>query len=191
MIESIVGFLSDYGFSAVILCAFLGSALVPIPSEVVIPFGGFLASRGYFSLISLVLASSIANVLGSTLAYFLGSKMKWIEKIGFLKSHLSTSEKLFRKYGTPAVFFGAMLPAVRTYMSIPAGLAKFPLRKFVLLVFTASVVWNTFLSLLGYILGSNWELVHSYGKYFVIAIVILLPIAYFIYRKFEEKISSD
>jgi len=182
------GFIDSYGLFAIFITQVFESALIPIPSEIVLPLGGFLAAQGYFSLFSLMLVASLANLLGAILAYYLGTKMTWIHKIIFLEDHLKMSQRFFDKFGIKTIFVARMMPVVRTFISLPAGLAKVPVWEFSFFTFLGSLPWNFILGYLGYILGQNWELVHNYGNYLTILVIIALPMLYVLYRKYEEKL---
>ncbi|MBR9689437.1 MAG: DedA family protein [Candidatus Altiarchaeota archaeon] len=188
IIAPLEAILNQFGLFAIFVTMVLESALIPIPSEIVVPFGGFLASKGYFSLFTLVIVTSLANLVGSIIAYYVGVKMTWIHKIKFLEEHLELSQRTFDKHGLKMIFFGRMLPAVRTFISLPAGIAKVPIWEFATLTFLGALPWNFALGYFGFLLGENWELVHSYGTYITIAIVLAIPITYFLYKKYEEKL---
>lgn len=183
-------FFSEYGLPAILISMLLESAMVPIPSEIVVPLGGFLAQRGFFSFWTLVIGTSLANLVGAWIAYHIGARLFWIHEISFLEEHLRISQKFFDHHGRAAVFFGRMLPAVRTFMSLPAGIAEYPEGEFILLTFIGSVPWNLALAAFGYLLGENWVMVHEYGQYLTLAIIALLPIVYFAYRRYERFIEE-
>ena len=190
MIESLKGFLAEYGLLAMFVAALTGSAVMPVPSEIVMPFGGFLVSLGYFSLPALVLVSTLGNLAGSLVAYYVGTKMTWIHRIHFLEEHLKVTQKFFDHHGLKAVLFGQMMPAVRMFISLPAGFARVPRGKFMLFTVMGALVWNSSLAYLGYFLGENWELVHQYGRYLSVLVVLLLPVMYLCYRKFLEAVDK-
>jgi len=176
VLETIV---EQYGLIAIGVLMALESALLPIPSEVVVPLGGFLVSLGYFSMLSLVLVTSFANLVGSLLAYYLGHKIRPFLVFEFLEEHLELAERFFETHGVKAVFIGRMLPAVRTFISLPAGLSgKVPLPLFAVFTFIGSIPWNFALAYLGFLLGENWSLVHEYGIYITIGVVIASFIFY-------------
>ena len=186
MIQVLEVFVENYGLLAVFVTMLLESALVPIPSEIVVPLGGFLASKGYFSLSELVFVTSFANLIGSVLAYYFGTRMGWIHRVGFLEDHLRLSKLFFDRHGLKAVFIARMLPAVRTFISLPAGLAGVPFVEFAVLTFLGSIPWNFALGYAGFVLGSNWELVHVYGRYLTAVVVLSMPVLYLLYRKYEK-----
>lgn len=171
-------FVEQFGLLAVFVTMALESAGVPIPSELVVPFAGFMAFLGKMNFSMLVLVSSLANLVGSVIAYFLGSRIRPYVPV-FLKHHLEMSDKFFGRHGTKAVFIGRLLPAVRTFISFPAGISKVPIVSFVVLTFAGALVWNALLAWAGYALGDNWTLIHdnlmplSIGLALVIAAVFM------------------
>jgi len=164
-VEVLVQLVEQFGMPAVFVLMMLESALVPIPSELVMPLAGFMVSLGHFSILSVTLVASFANLVGSVLAYYTGAKARpFLPE--FAIRHAEVADRFFERYGVKAVLFGRMLPAVRTFISLPAGLARVPVFEFVLFTFIGSLPWNAFLAYVGFLLGKNWELVHRYGIYF-------------------------
>ncbi|MBR9679883.1 MAG: DedA family protein [Candidatus Altiarchaeota archaeon] len=190
--DPLVALVEQFGMLAVFVTMLLESAGVPIPSEIVVPFAGFMASLGHLSFWQVVLVSSLANLVGSIIAYFLGSKFRpYVPKI--LEHHLEMSDKFFGKYGTKAVFVGRLLPAIRTFISFPAGASGVPLTSFVVLTFVGALPWNFALAAAGYFLGHNWELIHnnlmpiSIGLVLIIAAIILAGFNKRFYKSGKEK----
>jgi len=163
------------------------SALIPIPSEVTMPFSGFLVSLGKFNLYFVIFTGAFANLAGSWLAYWLGYWVEdhilrsWIRKYGkylLISEHeYDRSEKWFLKYGESIVFFSRVLPIVRTFISLPAGIAKMKFWKFSYLTFLGSLIWSIFLTLIGFYLGKNWNSIEVYYRKFEYLIVGLILIA--------------
>ena len=182
--ELISELVRNYGLLAVFVTMLLESALVPIPSELVVPLAGFLSSLGYFGLLEVVLVSSVANLVGSLIAYFSGARLRPYMP-GFMLEHLEMSDRFFEKHGVKAVFIGRMLPAIRTFISLPAGLSKVPVWEFALLTFVGSVPWNAALAWGGYLLGENWELLHRYM--FPISVGIVALVGLVLALKFKER----
>ncbi|OYT42127.1 MAG: alkaline phosphatase [Candidatus Aenigmarchaeota archaeon ex4484_224] len=172
MIEDFFNFLieitKNYGYLAIFIAMSGESALLPIPSEIVMPFSGYLAYLGYLNFWLIVLVASFANLFGSLISYFLGIKIgrSFIEKYGkylmIRKKHLENAEKWFNRYGEITIFFGRVLPIVRTYISFPAGIAKMNLKKFLIYTFFGSIIWNFILSYFGFKLGENWIVIESF-----------------------------
>ena len=165
------------------------SALIPIPSEVIMPFSGYLVSSGKFNVIYVIIAGSIGNLVGSLVAYYIGFKLgrEFILKYGkyvlLRKSHLEITESYFKKYGDRSTFISRMLPAVRTYISLPAGVAKMNLKKFIIYTLIGSVIWNSALTYIGIQLGQEWKNILHYSDYFDAIVVIGVIIAIVIFFK--------
>lgn len=186
---------SSYGYLAVFVLMTLESALIPIPSEVTMPFAGFLASQGSLSLWLVVFLGATGNVLGSLMGYAIGFVLEehlllgWIRRYGrylLVSEHdYARAAGWFTRYGSPTVFFSRLLPAVRTFISLPAGVFRMPLATFSFYTFVGSLLWSGFLAWIGYYLGSQWDHIgpiFSKLQYGVVA-VFLLVIGYYVYRK--------
>jgi membrane protein DedA with SNARE-associated domain len=172
--------IGDYGYYAVVVLMILESACIPIPSEVTMVFGGFLVSRGRLDFFWVGMLGTLANVLGSWLAYWVGlvGGRPLIERWGkyiFLRKHeLDRAEVWFEKHGEAAVFVSRLLPVVRTFISLPAGVAKMPFVKFTLYTFLGCLPWTFALTWAGFLLGENWETFLKYGEPVSIAIGVIL-----------------
>ncbi len=175
----------------------LESALIPIPSEVTMPFSGSLAAAGKFNFWLIVAAGTLGNLVGSMLAYFLGAwgqeavVRKVIIKYGkyFLISEheYDHSERWFRKHGEIIVFVSRVLPIVRTFISLPAGVAKMNLTKFIIYTTVGSLIWSYLLTNIGIMLGNNWQSLEVYFRKFDLVIVALLLGAIFFYVRRKLK----
>jgi len=201
MISSI----SSWGYGAVFLLMCLESALVPIPSEVTMPFAGFLVGLGKLNFWLVVLVGSLANLSGSLLAYALGywGQEKFvrqlIKKYGkyllITYEEVATAERWFRQKGELIAFGSRLLPVVRTFISLPAGFAQMNPLKFSVYTFLGAFLWSAVLTSLGVLLGENWRLLEVYFKKFDVLILALgfsLVIFYvwFKLRKFKKKAHS-
>lgn len=155
------------GYIGIFSVMMLEYIVAPIPSEMILPFAGFLVSTGQLSLFLVALSATSASLAGSLLLYYIGAKggRKFIEKYGkyFLlnENHLHSAEKLFAKYGGLVVFASRMLPGIRTLVSFPAGVGKMNKMKFSLYTLLGSFLWNFSLIWIGILLGRNWGLVSS------------------------------
>lgn len=191
----IIQMIQSTGYVGVFILMTLESALIPIPSEVTMPFAGFLAQQGHLSLIGVVLAGAVGNLIGSLIAYAAGFYLEehiilsFIDKYGkFLLIRRHEYEKAvmwFRRYGNSVVFFSRLLPAIRTFISLPAGLAQMNIWKFSLYTFVGSLLWSGFLAYIGFYLGSKWQSIHPYFSklQYLIAALLLLGIFYYINKK--------
>ena len=190
LIEFITLFIGQLGYSGIFFLMILESALIPIPSEIIMPFSGFLSSMGRLDPFLVTLAGSLGNVVGSVLTYYLGIRAgrKFILKYGkyilFRKEHLEITENLFRRYGDKISFAGRLLPGIRTYVSLPAGIGKTDFKKFVMYSFAGSLVWNSMLLYAGMNLGRNWKNIDKYSVYLDVAAVLSVAIfvVWFVYK---------
>lgn len=166
------------------------SACIPLPSEIIMPFSGYLVFQGRFSLWGIAIAGSLGSVAGSVLAYWVGiaGGRGFLEKYGkyFLISRhdLDIADKFFQKYGSSAVFFSRMMPVVRTFISLPAGISRMNFGKFVVYTFVGSIPWCFGLGYLGKVMGENWDTLGGYfHKFdFAIGIVLLAGAIWFVKR---------
>lgn len=168
------------GYPGLFVLIALESTLVPIPSELVMPFAGYMASRGELALPIVIAINSVAALVGSGCLYWIGAAggKPFIERYGkffLLRKHdLEKTERVFAKHGQWVVLIGRFIPVVRHIISFPAGIARMPLRKFFLQTFIGSTVWGGFLILLGYYLGENWETVAGKLKHVDLVIGVLV-----------------
>lgn len=191
----IVNIIASFGYFGITVLMALESASIPIPSEIIMPFSGFLVFTGKFSLWPVVLWGTIGNLLGSIAAYWVGfwGGRPLIEKYGkyiLISGHeLAWADNWFLKYGGFSVFFSRLLPVVRTFISLPAGIARMPFGKFCFYTFLGSLPWAFVLTYTGFIMGENWQSLESYFRKFdwVIAAVVVLIIAFLIYKKIRTK----
>lgn len=182
----IISVISSTGYFGVTILMALESAGVPVPSEVIMPFSGYLATTGRFTLWLATFWATVGNLLGSLALYLVGcyGGRRFMAKYGryFLISEegVDKAEGWFKKYGSPAIFLSRMLPIVRTYISLPAGLAKMNLPKFLIYTFFGSVPWNLALAYIGVYFGEHWQKIEVYFRKFdyVILIIIILVIAW-------------
>lgn len=172
--------ISVLGYPGLAILMGIQTIAIPIPSEIILPFAGFLAYTGRFNLLLIALVGGLGSSVGASIAYFIGLKggRPLVEKYGRLilisKNDLQMADNFFAKHGNKAVFFGMLLPIVRSFISFPAGISKVPLKKFLFYVFTGSFIWSLVLGYFGMKLGENWELLRDKLKGFDIAIVVLI-----------------
>ena len=174
---------AELGYPGVFLLITLESTLVPIPSELVMPFAGFMAARGDFSLPVLLVINSTAALLGSGICYWIGAKggKPFLERYGkffLVRRHdLDKTHDFFARRGKWVVLIGRFVPVIRHIVSIPAGIARMPLKTFFLQTFIGSTIWGGFLIILGYQLGDNWEAVAKKFKQVDLAIGLVVVVA--------------
>ena len=174
----------DLGYPGLFLLITLESTLVPIPSELVMPFAGYMASKGDFSLPIVLVINSVAALVGSGICYWIGAAggkpllLKY-GKYFLIRAHdIEKTEVFFAKHGKATILIGRFLPVIRHVISIPAGIARMPLVPFFVQTFIGSTIWGGLLILIGYELGENWEAVATQFKHvdLVIGGVILLAL---------------
>ncbi len=183
----IIHIISSLGYAGVGFLMALQTVAVPIPSEVILPFAGFLVSSGRFNLVLLALIGGLGSCLGSSIAYWIGYKggRPLVEHYGkyILISHsdLNRTEKFFAKFGSIAVFIGQLLPIVRSFIGFFAGTAEENFKKFLLSVFVGSFLWSLVLGYVGVKLGQNWSSLHTKFQKFDVLIIVIIVILISLY----------
>jgi len=180
IVALVTGMVSAVGYFGVLVLMTFESACIPIPSEIIMPFSGFLVSSGKLNLWLVTLAGALGNLIGAVITYAIGfyGGRPFILKYGkyfFVKEkEVHHAEKFFERWGDFAVFIARNLPVIRTFISLPAGVAEMNFPKFALYSFVGSLPWCLALTYLGYVLGSNWLLIRQYGHYLDILAGILI-----------------
>ena len=187
-----ISLIQSLGYWGVFIGMTLESACIPLPSEIIMTFSGFVVWQGNtnMTLLGITLVGAVANLFGSLIAYYVGliGGRPILEKYGkyFLITHsnLKRADKWFEKYGYEAVFISRMLPGIRTFISLPAGIAHMDIKKFIIYTFIGSLPWTFALGYIGFLLGPHWELIESYFHILDIVVVIGVIgfIAYIIYK---------
>lgn len=155
--------MSSFGYAAVVLLMIAESACIPVPSEVVMLFGGALAATGRLELVAVITLGWAGNVIGSYIAWGVGRTggravvSRWGRYVWLREHDLQTAERWFARHGQVAVFFGRLLPVVRTFISLPAGMAEMPPLRFGLYTLAGCLPWTAALAIAGYALGSSWS----------------------------------
>jgi membrane protein DedA with SNARE-associated domain len=180
LFEVLASWISELGYLGVFLLMVAESMILPVPSEGVMPFAGFLAAQGRFTMAGVALASSAGSLVGSWLSYGLGFYggrpllRRWGKYLLLHEEHLVWSERFFERYGQGAILLGRLVPVVRHLISIPAGMASMPPLKFTTYTLLGATAWNMFLAWVGYELGERWHLIHEYEGYFDAAVLSLV-----------------
>ncbi len=188
---AITQLISSAGYLGVFLLMTLESAALPVPSEVVMPFAGYLAYKGVFDLLLIGIVGAAGCTLGSVMSFYVGLKggRPFIKKYGkyvlLNEGHMHLAESWFERYGDSAVLFSRLLPVVRTFISLPAGIGKYDLRKLVVFSFAGSLPWTLALAYVGFSLGAYWERIIGFfnGLDIVIVAAVALSAFYFIFLK--------
>jgi membrane protein DedA with SNARE-associated domain len=162
-IELIKSLIEAGSYGGIFLLMALESMCFPIPSEIVLPFGGWLAYDAKLDWILVSLAGTAGCVVGSAIAYWVGMKggrafvCRYGKYVFLNEGHLDSTERWFKKYGSSMIFLTRVLPIIRTFISVPAGMARMDFKKFIILTTIGSLIWCFALTYIGYALGSNWQ----------------------------------
>ena len=197
VVEILTRLIESYGLIAVFVLMTAESALIPIPSEITMPFAGFMASRGVMNFWAAVTVGAFANLTGSLLAYWLGYKKgeewtrgaikRWGKWFLIKEKEFDRAKKWFHDYGQWIAFGSRLLPVVRTFISLPAGISRMSLPLFSVFTFIGSFIWSAFLAYLGLILGQNWLAIEPYFRRFQFLIVGFGVLAVFLYIRAHLK----
>ena len=190
----IIHLISTLGLVGVALLMAIESAAIPLPSEIIMPFSGFLVATGRFSLLGISIAGAIGSVAGSLVLYYIGyyGGRPFIEKYGkyFLVSQgdMAKADQFFQKYGIFSKFIGRILPVLRTFISLPAGIFKVEIKRFIIYSFAGSFIWSAVLGFIGLKLGEHWDSLRSYfhNLDLLLGLLILAAIIWFIYRHLKR-----
>lgn len=199
--EIVTNFIDTIGYAGIFLAMFIEGILTPIPSEIIVPFAGYLAESGRFNLVLVILVASIGATIGAIVAYYLA---KWLGRAVILKygryvglndKSLDKANAWFEKYGSYGVLIGHALPGIRSIISFPAGLANMDLKKFIIFTFIGATIWNTVLGSAGYMLGENYGQIEelfeaAHIDTIIIGALIIVLAAYFIYKHYK-KVKND
>lgn len=191
----VFGLINKFGLLAVMVLMALESANIPIPSEVILTYGGFLASKGLLNFHLVAWAGAIGCVIGGSLSYWIGMKLgrPFLMKHGkwFLLSpkDIEWGERFLSKYGEATYFISRMLPVIRTFIAFPIGIVRGNFWKFNLYSFGGSLIWSYALVWAGVKLGDNWEMLEPFWHKFsyIVVLLILAAIAVHIVRVFRHK----
>ncbi|WPC42021.1 DedA family protein [Clostridium sp. JS66] len=187
LINAVIFVLDKLGYVGIFAGMALESACIPIPSEAILPFGGYLSFTGRLNLIAMILIGTIGGTAGSIGAYYLGKLggrplvEKYADKLRISKSKIEKSDEYFNKYGEKIVFFSRLLPIIRTFISLPAGISKMEFKKFTIYTFLGSLIWSILLGYVGYKMGENWIMIRSWFHMADIAVVVCI-IGFIIYK---------
>ena len=191
LVNFAVNVIDALGLPGVFVLMLLESACIPIPSEATMLFAGFNVSRGEYSLIVVTLVGTFANLCGSWIAYAVGyyGRIDILEKHGrklhIKPSHLATADRWFERHGEATVFFARMLPIVRTFVSLPAGVARMPFWRFSLFTVLGCLPWVFALALIGQQVGERWDEWKDKLHYvdYAVAVLIVAFVAYLVVKR--------
>ena len=194
LFEFLSGYITDLiaasGYPGIIFLMTLESACFPMPSEIVMPFAGFAAQRGDLDFVLVGISGALGCLIGSVISYMVGfyGGRPLLDKYGkyvlITRHEIDIAHGWFEKYGTITVFIARLLPIVRTFISLPAGIARMDFKKFALYSFIGSIPWCFALAYAGVLLGQNWSMLEQYWTYLDIASIIGI-IGFFIYLGYK------
>jgi membrane protein DedA with SNARE-associated domain len=184
-----------FGYPGVAILIALESVILPIPSEVILPLVGFMAGQGRFQLAAVIVAATIGSVVGALILYALGARLgearvrslvvRYGRFVGVSGRDLDRSEDWFDHHGAAAILVGRLVPVIRSFVSVPAGLRRMPVLRFTIYTTIGSAIWNGVLIFLGWILGDRWQQVGQYSSYFEYAVIaaLVIGVAVFIWKR--------
>jgi len=202
--HAVQGLVRDLGYPGLFILIVLESTMVPIPSLLVMPFAGFMASQGDFSLPVILVINSTGALLGSALSYWLGAAggkpllLKYGKYVFVRPKDLDKTEEFFARHGKWTVLIGRFLPVVRHIISIPAGIARMPLIPFFTQTFIGSTLWGGGLMMLGYGLGARWEEIAAKAKkvdlliaVMIVLVLVAVGVRFILKRRKERANNAD
>ena len=192
--QGVISIIRTWGYSGIFILMFFESCSVPIPSEVILPFAGYLVFMGQLNVWIILTFSTIAGILGSLVDYYIGLKgvqtlikHKILGKVLLSTAQLQVAEKWFLKHGSIMVFISRIIPGFRTTFSFPAGAAKMKLSKFIAFTTAGCLLWNGILIYLGWYLGKNWTQVAGITRYLIIAAMVVITIVVVVYLEYKRR----
>jgi membrane protein DedA with SNARE-associated domain len=195
LVDFATNLIGDAGYAGVFVLMTLESALIPIPSEATMLFAGFKVHDGTLTLFGIVAAGVLGNLVGSWIAYAIGyyGRLELVERHRIFhtnKRYLDWADDWFNRHGDATVFFSRMLPIIRTFISLPAGVARMPFWRFTLLTLAGCIPWVLALGFLGKEVGSKWHDWKDHLQYldYAIVVAIVAGIAYLLFRRRRERV---
>ena len=201
MEDYILNILSKFSYLGIFFLIFIENVFPPIPSELILVFGGFISKSLNLNFLLLVIFATLGSSTGAIILYYAGKKIplekmesflekKWVKRLGFKPGDIKKSLKYFEKYSTFAVFLGRCVPVVRSLISIPAGMQNMSLRKFLIYTTIGSGIWNTLLIYIGRVTQDKWKegllILERYSNR-ILGLIILAFIIKFLVKRFLKK----
>ncbi|MBC2145218.1 DedA family protein [Listeria innocua] len=203
----ITSIMADFGYIGIFLLIMIENLFPPIPSEIILTFGGFMTTVSSLNVVMVIIVATLGSVVGAILLYKVASYfgkerlthivLKYGRVLRLKESDIERAESFFLKYGSWAVFLCRMIPLIRSLISIPAGMTKMKMSRFLILTTAGSLLWNTVLIGLGALLGESWgEIVvfmdsFSTVIYSIIAIITLLGLGFFFRARFKKTLDEE
>ncbi len=196
VMTNLLHLIDTIGYAGIVILMTIESSFIPFPSEIVIPPAGYLAAQGKMNIVYVIIAGTLGSLAGAYVNYYLARKfgekifLKIGKPFGLKQKDLDKAENFFNKHGAVGTFTGRLVPVVRQYISIPAGMAKMKHSKFIFYTSLGAGIWNIILAVLGYVLGNNESLIKQYSKKISILMMIVVAIiilGYIFINKKREK----
>ncbi len=204
MQEVIISIMNQFGYLGILLLIMIENVFPPIPSEIILCFGGFMTTSTKLTIVGVIISATIGSVLGAIILYFIGkilNKERLIKivsgKVGKIlrlkEKDIEMADKWFDTKGAKTVLICRFIPIVRSLISIPAGMSEMPFPKFLVLTTLGTAIWNTVLTILGSIMGENWskivEIIDKYANItlIILIIVFVIGVTYFYYKRTKKK----
>ena len=189
----VLSVISTWGYAGIVVCMTIESACIPLPSEVIMPFSGYLVTTGRFTLWGVALAGAIGNVLGSWIGYWLGSVggrplaerlSRWhVVRV----EEYDRADRWLHRHGLQVAFWTRLVPIVRTFVSFPAGAARVPIARFTMYTFVGSYIWSFILAWVGAKFGEHWESIHEVWRGFDLAVLVALVALFLLWLRSHFK----
>ncbi|WP_031518154.1 DedA family protein [Desulfofalx alkaliphila] len=195
LVEKCFSWVTDFiialGYWGIAIGMAIESANIPLPSELILPFGGYLVSTGQLSFWGAVMAGTVGGTVGSVVSYYIGLRggrpllLHYGGYVGISRDKIFLADRWFERYGEATVFFTRLMPVIRTFISLPAGVAKMNFKRFVLYTFLGSLPWSILLTYVGLKMGENWQQIKPWFHRLdvVVLVAILLAVAYLVMRR--------
>jgi membrane protein DedA with SNARE-associated domain len=199
MESALLHLFTDLGYAGIIVAMAIQSCCIPLPSEVIMPLAGFLAFQGSLNVWAAGMAGAVGSLIGSVVAYWIGATggrpllLRYGRYVLISPHDAERADAFFARHGDATVFFGRLVPIVRSFISLPAGIARMDFGKFVVFSFLGSIPWSVALAYAGYALGQNWNSVGGVLRkyqYVVIALFVILVVLY-VYRHLRASTPSS
>lgn len=186
--QNVTATIQSFGYTGVFILMLLESCSLPIPSEIILPFAGYLVSLGQLNLWLAVLVATVAGVLGSLVDYYIGlkgvnvlTKHKTMQRLLFSQTQMNTVQNWFTKHGSAVVFLSRLVPGFRTIVSFPAGAVSMPIAKFTVYTMAGCLVWDAVLIYAGKVVGASWREIAAVNSHIIVGVVVAALIAISIY----------
>jgi Uncharacterized membrane-associated protein len=187
----VIAFIASLGYWGIAIGMAIESCNILLPSELILPFGGYLVYKGILSYYGVAIAGALGGTFGSLVSYYIGliGGRPFLERygkyLGLPQRKLIQAEQWFARYGNSTVFLTRLLPGIRTFTSLPVGAARMNIGYFTVYTFAGSLIWSLLLTYIGMMLGENWEIIKTWFHLidFIVIIAVIFAVLYYLYKK--------